>query len=520
MSKLGAVLAGSRGQGRRRFGVGNNEDKAQALLDGCHPMQRAYVADESRRIAALCGGRAGKTTAGRARLLRRMLLTPKASCLFITDTKEHARDLAWAALKDLIERLAIDAKFEEVRLVCTLLDNGSTVKLVGADDHREIDKLRGIPRHEVGIDEAANFQPRLLEFLIQRVLEPRLGDYDGTLWLSGTPGHILSGPFYDITRTGSEQTGWSVHAWSMREAAPHVPAIASAWRLAQVNKERNGWSDDHPVWKREYLGLWAADDTENVFRYRPHDDDGQPWNQWDPKRDPKTKFAILPDGDWVYIYGADMGHSDPFALVVLAHNPRTNELRHVYDVQLERLHVGHIAELLVGKAWCDRVVRGQDPGEPGGLVGVTGWPYGIVADTSHLGGAILDELREVYGIPIDKAEQRNKHDAIEITNGDFIDGRLKVLKGSDLEQQLFELQWAVDDVGRMKERKGQPNHLTDALVYARRLALHLTGSPGGDDDEPSAPAAPVALAPPVPPDDEFDLAPVYDGTDFGEDDFW
>lgn len=512
MSKLGAVLAGAKGKKRRYGEVGDPADKAQALLDGCHPAQRAYVADESKRIAALCGGRAGKTTAGRARLLRRMLLTPKANCLFITDTKEHARDLAWAALKDLIERLAIDAHFAEVRLVCTLLDNGSQLKLVGADDHREIDKLRGIPRHEVGIDEAASFNPRLLQFLIERVLEPRLGDYDGTLWLSGTPGHILSGPFYEITRPGSDRKGWSVHQWAMADAAPYVPAIANAWRLAHVNRERNGWSDDHPVWKREYLGLWAADDTENVFRYRPHDDEGKPLNQWDAKRDAKTGFAVLPEGDWVYVYGADMGHSDPFALVVLAHNPRTNELRHVFDFQRKGMHVRQIAELLVGAEWCERVAKGQDPGEAKGVIGITGWPYGIVADTSHLGGAILDELREVYGIPIEKAEQKNKHDAIEITNGDFIDQRLWILKGSELEVQLFDLQWAVDDIGRMKVRQGQEDHLADGLIYARRLALHLTGSPV--EEEPDEP--PVPLAPPIYQETQtdYDLAPA-DFDDFG-----
>jgi hypothetical protein len=44
------------------------------------------------------------------------------------------------------------------------------------------------------------------------------------------------------------------------------------WHQALLEKERNQWTDDNPVWKREWLGLWAADDTENVFRYRPHDE--------------------------------------------------------------------------------------------------------------------------------------------------------------------------------------------------------------------------------------------------------
>lgn len=471
--------------------------KIQRLEDACHPYQREYVLDESRWIVALTGGRCGKTTGMRVRLLRRAMLTDRARCLFIAETRPHAEELFWLPLKDMVEELGIDCKFDETRLVCTLKRNGSQIKLVGADDKREINKLRGVPRHEVGIDEGASHPSELLEQLIDRVLAPRLGDYSGTLCLVGTPGHILDGLFYEATRPGSTISrpyrdrenpdyegweGWSFHSWSMREAAEHVPNIANAWRNALTKKRLEGWGDDHPVWMREYLGLWAADDAENVFKYRPHTQEGACFNRYEPKLDPRTQVAILPDGDWVYTYGLDMGHSDPFALVVLAHNPATNELRHIYEFEQAGLFPRDVAKLLVGEEWCAAVNAGREPpDEPGGILGVTSWPLGMRADMTHLGGAIIGELVEVYGIPIEKAEQRNKHDAIEIVNGDLQDQRLYIMGGSKLEKQMANLQWDVDPTGRFRENKRQANHLCDALIYARQAAKHLRGEPAPEE---------------------------------------
>jgi len=144
-----------------------------------------------------------------------------------------------------------------------------------------------------------------------------------------------------------------------------------------------------------------------------------------------------------------------------------------------------IAELLVGKVWVARILNGTEPGAPGGVIGVTGWPYGIVADIAGLGGAILQELAETYGIPIEAAEKRHRHDYIELTNGDLLDGRIKVLKGSVLETQLMTLQWAIDPYGKLKEDKGQRNDCADAFVYLRRKAMHLIG----EEATPEAPAA-------------------------------
>lgn len=488
------------------------------MLRSCHPKQRQFVEDPGRRVSALVGRGGGKTTAQVARLIIRMVRTPRARCVYIATTKEHARELIWDKLKDTLTRLGVESRFNETRLTCTLKRNGARLKLTGADDNKEIDKLRGMSFNEVAIDEAASHDHRLLERLIKRVVGPRLGEFGGCICLFGTPGHDLRGMFYEATFPGHRDklniptsrpyedrhrpefdarraesidyrpaidrdgswTRWSSHYWTIYDGAPHVKALRDELAENLIEKEANGWSDDHPVWQREYLGRWAADDTEMMFKFRAQVD-GRDWNVWDPPRVGSMKFAELPSGpdgkprtDWLYAYGFDMGHSDPFALVVFAFSPSdtTRTIYHVFSFERPKMYARPIAQLLLGAD--EKHPSGCYPHEkPEGVFKSTGWPIGMVADMTHLGGNVLMELMNVYGIKIEAAEQKGKFAAIELFNGDLIDGRIKILKGSVLEDQLSRLQWQPDEFGRLREPKGVANHSADAAVYARRLVAHL-----------------------------------------------
>lgn len=457
------LLAGA-GERKKLRSTSEFAAKEQALLDELHPKELDFVTDDARRIAALVARGGGKTFAGRARFLRRMMRTQRAETVYVGLTRTHAEDLMWAPLKDLCERMELDVHWNETRLKATLKKNGSYLQLVGADDKKEIEKLRGRPFHEVGIDEGASHKRELLEHLMYRIIGPRMGDYRGALWIAGTPGHILSGPFYDITRSNStiarpfadrhlpeyaNWIKWSTHQWSLRDntAMPHL------WAEALLQKEANGWGDDNPIWRREYLGLWAADDTGYVYRFRKHTDDGMLWNLWIPNKKDKSNPFGLPEGhDWFYVFGMDMGWQDPFALVILAYSPTSKMLYHVYEFSKKKMLVHQIAKLLSD---CFEIIGS--------------YPVAMVADTTKMGGQILAELAEVHGIAVDPAEQKNKNDAIELMNSDLVDGRFKTWEGSMLEEEMLTLQW---DESGLKENKALANHLCDAAIYARRKALH------------------------------------------------
>lgn len=484
---------------RARLAASSTDDwieKERLLLESLHPHQRSFVIDPGRRIAALVARRAGKTTGGRARFVRRMLRQKKAQCVYIALTRPHAEELMWAPLKDLAEQLGLEATFNETKMKMTLRRNGAELQLVGADDKREIEKLRGRKFHEAGIDEGASHPRSLLESLILRILGPALADFRGPLWIVGTPGHVLSGTFYDATRPGSDISRlyadrdlpefrdwqrWSKHAWSLEDNT----AQPQLWEEALREKEANNWSDENPIWRREYIGLWAADDTEYVYRFRSHTDDGKPWNIWTPEAKTKENpFGLPGKHRWSYVYGIDFGSGgtkrepgeaikkgDPFALQILAFSETTPELYQAYEyVSPTRLHVTAVAKLV------ERLIE------------ITGHPDGIVGDIAGSGGMILDELRDVHGIPIEAAEKKSKNDAIELLNSDLVDGLFKALPGSAFVEQAQHLQW--DETG-LKENKGQRNDALDATIYARRKARHQFAR--DPDPEPPIPGTPDAL---------------------------
>lgn len=153
-----------------------------------------------------------------------------------------------------------------------------------------------------------------------------------------------------------------------------------------------------------------------------------------------------------------------------------------------------------------------------GIIGAIGeWPNAMVADPAHqMAQATLAELEKVYGLHFEPAAKgfRYKVGAIDVVNGDLVDGRIKVLKDSLLEEQLLDLQWDESRTGEQIERKGQPNHSADCLVYARAtLAEFITALPPPTAEQPAPDPRSPGYVPPVPqapsPEDEY-LMPDYD----------
>ena len=493
MGQLERLLEES-GRRRERLngggGGGGKFAKAAATLMGMlFPKQQAVAKDPSKRIGVRCPRRAGKTTVVRARLMRRCLLYPGSTCLYIALTRPKAEELMWlgkSGLKaickalDLVE--GVDVEFHNAKLLMTF-SNGSSIQLAGASTSDEIDKFRGSEYDEVWIDEAKSYSAKIFRELLEEALEPALMTRDGVLGMIGTPGNILDGKFYGITRPGSEEavayddeesarerertisagedTGetldlWSFHEWTLQDNVAEPEQWARALRI----KRRNGWTDNNPIWRREFLGQWAADDTDHVYKFRKHLDDGAPWNIWTPGQTTKANPFGLPEGKaWNYVYGMDLGAADPFALQIIAYADDSTDLYQCHEFTVPRktnFTSTQIGELLLG------------------LIEKTGHPVAMVSDHSHLGGSILAEIQTRFGLHIEPAPRgaNEKLDAIELTNGDLLDGRLRLFTGRKnyLMEEMVVLQW--DETG-LRELKTQSNHCCDALIYARRRALHL-----------------------------------------------
>jgi len=523
------------------------------LLASCHPRQRDYVEDTSLFISAVVGRGGGKTTADLARKIIKATSIPNARLVYIALTRTQAEQLAWAPLKLMFEQLGFrqgeDVFFNETKLTCTVARTGATIRLVGADKKSEVEKLRGQPFHEVTIDETASFPDKLLTYLLDEIIGPRLGDYNGTLCLIGSPGKVKAGTFYEATkRKGTlnrpyadrakkefkDWIGWSSHAWNLRDdvvalknAERLYPRLCNLWRRALFNKKKNGWSDENPIWRREYLGEWAEDNTENIFKYRA-EVDGTLWNRWKPFGDRKLEgvamlkaaIAALPAevrADVVFGYGIDLGARDPFALNIIAFSPSDAQRRffHVYGFERREMYPRAIAELLIGEAAVKQVLAGNGlPDRLGGLFGVTDWPIAIVADLAGLGEQIILELQKNYGIKIKGAEKSRdyKYGAFEVVNGHLIDGRMVVIEGTDLEEQMTNIQWKPDEYGIPREDKAVANHSSDSWVYITQDVTAMFAPGSGEDTTASSSRSPVGERH-ADPDDELDDLAGYASSD-------
>jgi hypothetical protein len=512
-----------------------------------HPWQLQAIDDPARRISLRVGRGGAKTTTMRARALIKLVTLREQRLGYAATSADQARDLNWDKIKSSCEAYDIrstpgaawssgsgkrgkseppDVSFLDTKMVMTCHRTGSVLRLRGVEDKRDAEKFRGFPQAEFDVDEAGSFPPELLEYLVDQCVAPRLGEamaLDGTrggcLLLGSTPPSQLRGMFYEVTRHGSARhrpysereqfpdwKGFSSHNWTLKDvydlpdAIERYPALVANWEQALVEKEEKGWSDDHPIWMREYLGEWSADGTAMVFQYRPHVD-GDEWNEWNPHgaqfiegiEGMRKAIAALPKGDdgkpmhWCFAFAGDTGGTrDPFALNILGFSPQDRERRiiHVFSFERMGMHARPIAQLVLGAD--DALPNGcRPPDSPQGLIGLTGWPVGFVIDSDQ---NLIDELANVYGVRVVKALKpaEYKYGAVELVNGDLIDGRIKILKDSPLAKQISVLQWKPDDFGNNREDKAQANHSTDCLIYGRKLIAHLfeSGSVAQDSAKP------------------------------------
>jgi len=523
---------------------------SDTLLKGCHPYQKDAVLDPARRYSMLVGRGGSKTTTFRVRAIRKLTSKARASVLYFAATRMRAKDLMWGPLKTLLQRLGFekaDVVYNETELKCTIVRTGSVYQLAGLKDVADADKWRGSTWDEVQFDECGSIKPDLLDYTIYQVIGPRVH----VIGLGGTPGRDRRKIFYEATRPGSpkhipyrdrdkypERRGYSSHHWTLADVVklPNAkrlyPELCRLWAEALIEKADEGWGDDHPIWLREYMAVWAADGTLRVFGdFAPHKD-GKPWNIWDPFDTASGKELIegvaglkiavaklresFPEfSEWRFVVPKDMGHKDPFACNVIGFSPHDPLRRKWQVMSYERmgLHSKPIAELLLGASQVDRFIKeGVFPDgqavKYGGVFGVIGWPDGMVFDTDH---AHITELSDVYGLKTTKADKKPeyKSGAIEIVNGEFHDGRFFVLAGSPMAEQLEQLQWKELDNGKLVEDPAQANHSTDTAVYGLQLiqTLYSSGTIAHDPKTPAAPAAyqdPMGLEPGISPEAESD----------------
>ncbi len=361
--------------------------------------------------------------------------------------------------------------------------NGSTGSIAGVDSTEDMERLRGskVEADLIILDECQLHSPERLRELLENVVLPGLARRGGVLVLAGTPGYACLGEFYEATcararnvdgnltcipyklkdtteyaQVANKEDLWSFHSWTQADntALPHL------WQRSLAEKRRKGWADDHPVWLRERLGQWVSGSSGLVYKYAEYREKGQV--NWRP--DPtSTHPGGLPIelGPWHMLLGIDFGYEDDFALVVGAYSEFDGALRHVWDWKSPHLTFDEMVDAIEGAE------ERFGPFEA------------IVADAAGLGKVLVETLQS-RGIPINRADKREKFDFIELMNGDYHSGKIKILEGSDLHHELCSLQLDLSKEtkevqarrGRLKEDPNCPNNLADAWLYLWRFSYH------------------------------------------------
>lgn len=431
--------------------------RRQALRDPpyvqeCFERQRQFIFNRSRFKAWQAGRRGGKTETCKRGLLMRMGLYPETTHVYIGLTKDTARRQLWLPMQRLAKKHKLPIDWRRVELTAYHA-NGSELWVLGADKEEDMEKLRGPHYKTVVIDEAASYRAHL-ENLMLDVIEPALGDDLGEMWLTGSPGRACAGAFWKATHNLDEFKDYRVWRSNVLDN-PKFPQDAEAW-LADTRRRR-GWTEDHPRYRREYLGEWVSNDSALVYRY-------------------SDELLIdelprLPDGEvYKYILGIDFGVVDPCAFVVWAYSTFDPVLYCVEAYQRTDLSVTDSAEhikLLQLRYMADAGARTvEDTFEC------------MVGDAAAK--AYLREFEQRHGIMVRPSDKIDKIAFIDHMNGDMLAKRVKFLRDrcEPYLKEMRQLVWreAPKSGGTRLLTKYddrlQDDHCCDAGLYGWRWAYH------------------------------------------------
>ena len=422
------------------FELVKEEKKEPVFRSPEHSWQTRFLDDPSRMKALLCTRRAGKSYAAGLMLLEAAYKNPNVSCLYVALTRASAKRIMWKdVLKTIDREQQMGCRFNETELSVTL-PNGSMIYLLGMDtDEQEKDKALGQKFKAVVIDEAASYGVDLHE-MVYGILKPATADYRGTIAMIGTPGNMKRGLFYELTKGQNPgearrwiKQGWSGHRWT----AFDNPHMADKWK-AEIEDLRlaNPLIENTPLFQQHYLGKWVVDDSNLVYRFDYT----------------KNTFETLPTmqkgGRWHYVLGIDLGFNDPTAWVVCAYHDFDRTMYVLGAHKKAKCDITEVADQtrkLMSRFEFDR----------------------IVIDNANK--QAVEEMRRRHDLPLTPAEKTGKADFIEIMNGDFVSGYIKVHKkaASGLVDEYGQLIWD-DRSHRKEEHAGCENHMADAALYAWR----------------------------------------------------
>lgn len=389
--------------------------------------------DPARFKTAVCSRRAGKTLSIAAEFMHCCLTERNVICLYVTQTSRAARQILWPELKRIAEDFKIKVKTDDTRMTMIFLETRSEIRLGGAKDETSIELYRGWKLRKVKVDEGQSFRP-YLKYFVNDILMPALRDLRGDLSITGTPGPVPAGAFFEYAHSDL----WTHHYWTAFDN-PHMKNLELT--LSEERAVKNITEDDHG-YIRETYGRWVYDPESLVYKFTKE----------------KNVYEKLPEEKLEYILGIDLGYNDADAISVLGYSYLH---KHVYLVE-ELVQDKQDITALVGQ-----IKTLQEKYKP----------VKMVMDAGALGKKIQEEFLQRHSLQIEAADKNRKHEFIELLNDDLRNGKFKAFSGSLFAQDALLVQWdrseRVISQQRLKISDTFHSDICDATLYAWREARHF-----------------------------------------------
>lgn len=398
--------------------------------------QRLIEQCKAKRIAVLTSRRSGKTNGILLIFIEAALNNPISKQAYISLTASSAEEIVWPELKRINMELGLGIEFKDYRLRAQF-PNGADITLFGANEPRMMKRFHGRKYLNVAVDEAQGFTINLESF-IEEDIGPTLADLLGKLYLSGTPGLITSGLWWEITRPelNLRKPGWEVFQWGI-EDNPHM---LKQWNiLYQDMRQKYGDALDlFPWFIRQWRGQWCVDSGDNVYAF---DYKRNTVDSWEPSKGER------------FIMGVDAGYTDAMAFNVGAYNPTSKNLTFIDCYKQSEMLFDDAAAKI-------NEFRMKYPG------------LRIIGD--YASRRFLEEMRKRHRIPIEDAQKTEKHDAIRVMNNDFASGDIRILlpQCGPYMEELVDLKKLHKLHGEWEEHPKLPNDLCDCALYVHRESLH------------------------------------------------
>lgn len=395
------------------------------LHEYCFDKQLEFIEHPSRWKTACCGGRAGKTVADAAYLTKVAREKPRSVALYLTLSRSNAKKLIWPELKIINDQYKLGGIVNESDL--SIKYGRSFIYASGASTKVEIEKFRGLPLSICIIDEVQSFPPFVQE-LIDAVIAKRLFDFNGTLALTGTPGPVPSGYFYDACHNESyAHFKWTMFDNPWIEKKSGKPAAL----LAQEEIERKGVDINDPYIQREIYGNWVLDTRSLVIKYE----------------ETRNDYRELPR-NLIYLFGIDIGFEDADAIAVLAYDPSSPVTYLVEEV------------ITTKQGFTDLVSQIERLRE-------RYKPIKLMIDEGGLGKKLAEEMRRRYRIPVQPADKVRKFENIEMLNDCLLTRRFMAKKDSRFAYDSKRLEWDFERTRPDKKFVSTRFHsdIIDAVLY-------------------------------------------------------